>query len=345
MCQIIVAPAGKKVNMKNLKKAQVHNEDGYGVSWYEDKQVKTYKTMDFGTFCGIVQSLKKFTKVVHLRFATVGDKTIDNAHPFEIPTGMMFHNGTIFDMKPKWNDTNNSDSRELAKLLNEFDYDSVMAIEPLITKIIGSTINRVVTLEDDGAITIINEDLGLWDDGIWYSNDYHLKPATWCRAGCKPKKKVVDTSLVVPNKKRELPPIPKDKPKGKVIPVFVYGTLKRGYGNHHLLTNALYLGTASTKDKWTMVGKDMSFPYVVLKDDKEGHQVKGECYMVDAVTMMGLDRLEGVAYNHYKKVRVPLLFSDDNTEQEAIMYIACNLPRSYDTEVKLEEWKGRQYAY
>lgn len=344
MCQIIVAPAGKKVNMKYLKKAQVHNEDGYGVSWYEDKQVKTYKTMDFGTFCGIVASLKKFTKVVHLRFATVGDKTIENAHPFEIPTGMMFHNGTIFDMKPKYTDKNNSDSRELAKLLSECDYDSIMSIEPLITKIIGSTINRVVTLEDDGAVTIINEDLGLWDEGIWYSNDYHLKPNSWCRAGCKPKhvaKKKPETTVMVPNKKKEIPSIP----KGKVIPVFVYGTLKRGYGNNHLLTNALYLGSARTKDKWTMIGASRAFPYVVLKDANEGHQVKGECYMVDASIMFNLDRLEGVSSKHYKKVKVPLLFSNDDTEQEAIMYVACDLPRGYADEVKLEEWKGYKYAY
>lgn len=337
MCQIIVAPAGKKIDMNNLKKAQVHNEDGYGVSWYEDGEVKTHKTMDFGRFCGIVAGLKKYSKVVHLRYATVGDVTMGLNHPFEIPTGMLFHNGTISNLKPKYTDKKNSDSKMLAELLDECDYDSILSIEPLITKIVGTTINRVVTMEHDGGITIINENLGMWDEGIWYSNDYHKKPESWCRYDCKPKTKKKEAQvLVMPKDKKESPPIP----NGKIIPVFVYGTLKRGYHNNILLKGSTFIGKASTVDKWTMVGEGRGFPYVVEKDEMLGNNIVGEVFYVDVITMARLDMLEGVSSNHYKKVKVPLMFNDDKTTQDAIMYVACNKPADYYGQTKLIEWVG-----
>ena len=89
-----------------------------------------------------------------------------------------------------------------------------------------------------------------------------------------------------------------------------------------------------------MIGDTRPFPYVVLQDDKEGHQVVGECYMVDVSTMFNLDRLEGVSSGHYKKVKVPLTFTDDETVQEAIMYVSCHFPRGYDTDDKIAEWTG-----
>ncbi|MCK4500297.1 class II glutamine amidotransferase, partial [Candidatus Babeliales bacterium] len=94
MCQIISVPAGKEVNFSNLDKAQIHNKDGYGVAWYEDSIVKTYKTMSYKTFKKVLRALTPYTKIVHLRYTTVGQTTLENCHPFPVPNGAMFHNGT-----------------------------------------------------------------------------------------------------------------------------------------------------------------------------------------------------------------------------------------------------------
>ena len=69
--------------------------------------------------------------------------------------------------------------------------------------------------------------------------------------------------------------------------VFVYGTLKRGHGNHHWLAGAPFLGEAVLPD---VVLHDLGpFPMAV---PGEG-QVRGEVYAVDAAGLARLDRLEG----------------------------------------------------
>lgn len=80
-----------------------------------------------------------------------------------------------------------------------------------------------------------------------------------------------------------------------LTPVFVYGTLKRGKGNHHFLEDELYLGTAESVSKsFIMLGKS-SFPYVaeVNPGSVQAGKIRGEVYAVDAFTMTKLDRLEG----------------------------------------------------
>ncbi|AFY27954.1 gamma-glutamylcyclotransferase family protein [Cyanobium gracile] len=69
--------------------------------------------------------------------------------------------------------------------------------------------------------------------------------------------------------------------------VFVYGTLKRGHGNHHWLLEAPFLGEAVLPD---VVLHDLGpFPMAVPGEGV----VRGEVYRVDAAGLARLDRLEG----------------------------------------------------
>ena len=72
--------------------------------------------------------------------------------------------------------------------------------------------------------------------------------------------------------------------------IFVYGTLKEGYGNHHLLDGAVRLpGLFVTCGKFDMY--DGSFPIVAAG---KGGRVVGEIYLVaDRKQVSRLDRLEG----------------------------------------------------
>lgn len=176
MCQIIVKPVGKKFNMKKLDKAQGWNEDGYGVTWFEDKELKTFKTMDYNRFKAVLSTLKKHKAIAHLRNTTRGTTCEANNHPFDIPSGVMFHNGTISGCSAPTK--GGSDTQGLVELIKACEYNYVADITPLLQHIVGDTINRLVFFEEDGEITYVNKELGQEEDGIWYSNDYHERAGT-----------------------------------------------------------------------------------------------------------------------------------------------------------------------
>ncbi len=315
---MVVKKAGNQVNFKNMDKAQKHNADGYGVSWYEDDRVKTYKTFNYNTFKGVVAALKQHTLVAHLRYGTKGGKTYDNIHPFEVPSGVMYHNGTMFGL----GDAKVSDSQELADIISACDYKYIEDIEPLIVPFIDDKINRLVFFENNGRVTILNEHLGIVneEEGAWYSNDYHIKDEDWCRNGtCKPKTK----DIIVPTRKHK---------------VFVYGTLKRGYSNHSLIAAATYLGKAKTADKWTMVGKGAAFPYILEKDDVLGNHVEGEVFVVNDKELRDLNALEGVPY-HYKINTIKVHYTDTFEEEIVRMYSKTHFEPGYtDKHTIISSW-------
>ena len=72
--------------------------------------------------------------------------------------------------------------------------------------------------------------------------------------------------------------------------VFVYGTLRQGHGNHHLLKDAYSYGVGSTVDSYAMY-LTSGYPYVT---SSEAHYpIVGEMYAVDDATLEELDRMEG----------------------------------------------------
>jgi gamma-glutamylcyclotransferase (GGCT)/AIG2-like uncharacterized protein YtfP len=234
----------------------------------------------------------------------------------------MFHNGTINGLS--CSTEGGSDTLALAELINDCEYGFIEDILPLIKHIIGDKINRLVFFENDGEITIVNEGLGMWEDGIWYSNDYHKKEqytynttdsGGWVyRNG--------EWVLKSEAEKKSLDA----KNSEKMYKVFVYGTLKKGYSNHYLLGNSKLLGKAATLSKWTMIGKDMPFPYLLEKNWDKGAHVKGELYEVDATTLAKLDKLEGVP-THYKREETLVQLEDDKRSINVITYVkAAPLP-------------------
>ena len=292
MCQIIVKPSGKKFDMRKLDKAKEWNEDGYGVTWFEDGELQTFKTMSFNRFKAILSTLKEVSAVAHLRNTTRGTNCMDNNHPFDINSGVMFHNGTISGLTAC--SPGGSDTKALATLINACKYEYIEDIQPLIQEKIGTTINRVVFFEDDGRITVMNEDLGQEEDGIWYSNDYHEKKGS----------RYVPSATVVPP---------------STTKVFVYGTLKQGFGNNILLKDAKYLGKAKSVSKWDMIGENMPFPYLLERND-EGMQIEGEVYEVDRETSDRLDQLEGIPH-HYRKSYMYVSFSNGMPSTNATTYL------------------------
>lgn len=83
-----------------------------------------------------------------------------------------------------------------------------------------------------------------------------------------------------------------------MIPVFVYGTLKYGYGNHILLKDSEYVDDAILEGYNMKYSHGVSGFPVIFKSTSD-HISFGEVYMVDDETLSNMDELEsnGIMYN------------------------------------------------
>lgn len=80
--------------------------------------------------------------------------------------------------------------------------------------------------------------------------------------------------------------------------VFVYGTLRRGEANHHLLSDAEYCGTHLTRPRYRMLHLG-TYPGVVTGGSTA---IEGEIYRVDTKGLVKLDRLEAYPRLYTRKL-------------------------------------------
>lgn len=72
--------------------------------------------------------------------------------------------------------------------------------------------------------------------------------------------------------------------------LFVYGTLKQGYGNNRLLAGAEFLGPCTISSSFYLV--DLG-PFPAALPSNEQHEIVGEVYKIDSNILRNTDRLEG----------------------------------------------------
>ena len=72
--------------------------------------------------------------------------------------------------------------------------------------------------------------------------------------------------------------------------IFVYGTLRNGHSNHHLLKEAYCHGIGGTEASYAMY-LISGYPYVTSSEAR--YPIIGELYAVDDDTLQTLDRMEG----------------------------------------------------
>ncbi len=113
--------------------------------------------------------------------------------------------------------------------------------------------------------------------------------------------------------------------------VFVYGTLKRGHGNHRLLERggARYVGEARVSGTMHDIG---GIPAVGLSGRGTVH---GEVYELDAETLARLDRLEGTP-TFYQRTRVRM-----STGTEAWIYVMNSNRLATRERVASGRWERR----
>jgi len=111
--------------------------------------------------------------------------------------------------------------------------------------------------------------------------------------------------------------------------IFVYGTLRKNFGNHSLLNSATFIGQANTQNKYGMHCRG-TIPFV-----SEGQSIvpiAGEVYEIDAQTLSAIDQLEGCyplggnpvqfdACSWYIRKEVGVRLLSTGEEMQAWMYI------------------------
>lgn len=113
---------------------------------------------------------------------------------------------------------------------------------------------------------------------------------------------------------------------------FVYGTLKRGFGNNRLLDGAKFLGQAITPPEYTMVSLG-GFPGVIRRGQTV---ISGELWEVDdPIQSASVDRLEGHP-TFYRREEVPVQTADGVVD--AWIYLLPERYLSTHSQVVSGEW-------
>jgi len=183
MCIAVFKPSKVRLSKATLEECFTNNPDGAGYMYAHEGKIIIKK--GFFTFedfwkaynVSINGYAKKADMVLHFRISTHGLIDEPNCHPHKINDRIAFvHNGIISNVKvpvgSKVSDTVLFNEKVLRKLPRKFE-DNI-AIQELIEEYIGYS--KLIFLDRFGASTIINDHMGTYDKGCWFSNTTYKKP-------------------------------------------------------------------------------------------------------------------------------------------------------------------------
>jgi len=196
MCIIIQREPNFEIPYDKFVTAVKNNPDGYGISYPDDDKLnvfRTHETPDPDKLYRLVnEELIDKKLMVHLRYTTVGDTILRNAHPFPIlersVDGVdlrMAHNGTLSKYRPKSNISTESDTRVFVRqyvrplfkrLARGMDPTEILT-DPFVKELLEdqlTTASVLTFLDSDGNSLICNPEGngGKQEEGWYYSNTY-----------------------------------------------------------------------------------------------------------------------------------------------------------------------------
>ena len=163
-----------------IKNSWDNNDMGAGLLWNEKNKLNVFKTYEYDEYISKYNELRDNANVgnivLHFRIATSGYKGEHNLHPFLTNDKLGFvHNGVIKGLGNK----QFSDTYEFNDMLKKFKHNFLGCemSKYFISEYIGYS--KLIFLDIDDKYTIINEELGKWTDGNWYSNDSYKQYNTY----------------------------------------------------------------------------------------------------------------------------------------------------------------------
>jgi len=157
---------------KQVQHSWDNNDMGAGLLWNKDGKLNVFKSYDYEEYVDKYNELRDDNTigniVLHFRIATSGYNGEHNLHPFLVNDDLGFvHNGVIKGLGNK----SFSDTYEFNDMLKKFKHNFLTCemSKFFISDYIGYS--KLIFLDNKDKYTIVNEELGKWTNGNWYSND------------------------------------------------------------------------------------------------------------------------------------------------------------------------------
>ncbi|MEV5542036.1 class II glutamine amidotransferase [Saccharopolyspora shandongensis] len=197
MCLLTYYPQGTAPQTDALLNGAQINNDGHGFAIVADNRIVVRRSMDPEQ---LVESFERMRKknldgpaLFHSRLSTHGSIEVQNCHPFFVGGDrrtVVAHNGILpKEVHPQRGDSR-SDTRVAAEdfLPNSpFGSFATRAGRRRLTQWLGRG-NKLAILTVDPRYRsnsyLLNEECGIWDDGVWYSNLSYLDPFDEFSDGC-----------------------------------------------------------------------------------------------------------------------------------------------------------------
>lgn len=119
--------------------------------------------------------------------------------------------------------------------------------------------------------------------------------------------------------------------------LFVYGSLKKGFENEHVLDKAKYISKATTVRKFAMyTSKGGEYPY--LLKDKPLNNIEGELYKIARKDLLKkIDIFEG-SPDYYTRESIEVKSRSFDINKRAFTYFYVN-KKDYKKKEPITEWK------
>lgn len=311
MCIAIIKTEKNIISRSTLKKCASINPDGLGIFWLDTGEIQKFRSKDYS----YLETTRPF--IAHFRLASVGDVRDENIHPFRIKGDeYLFQNGTNHNL----GDIVKTDTEHLAELLRKVPKN-------LWRDVLELTESRYITVNSR------SKTFEVYNPHKWHKVKKGTDKALYSNK--KPFQKYEYNSYNYYSSaggwSHERP---SQKRAGTIIGV--YGTLKEGFGNHHLISESTFISEAETIDFYPLI--DRGLPYLI-PDIGQGYNVHLELYEVDSKTLAAVDRLEGHP-NFYRREKIEVLDYEYNII-EAWVYF-CDM--EYTPDECIEVYTGHRGA-
>lgn len=180
MCLIIFTPNAKTVTLRKavLERAFERHSDGAGFAYVKGGRIIVSKGhMTFSPLWEALESAREGLTgplLIHFRWGTCGPDNAANTQPATIHQDrlVMAHNGMFHGLRDQAVKAGTSDSVALARLLRRtgWRYPFSKAHVDLLGLICGGS-SKLVFLDHKANYLIVNESMGKWVMGAWYSDN------------------------------------------------------------------------------------------------------------------------------------------------------------------------------
>ena len=185
MCLLTFMPEGINISYEKAFEAAKSNPHGFGFAIHSGKTIIKDHDMSFGNLWARWEKLREIERgpaIFHFRITTHGLTDVDNCHPFNVGDDdktVLAHNGILPIVMPV------HETRSDTKIFAEYILPGMGGVTALDNKETFESVeewasgSKLVVLSVNPSSVydwyIINESLGHWLDGMWWSNKSYIR--------------------------------------------------------------------------------------------------------------------------------------------------------------------------